>query len=81
VLCFERVEGASGGIYRRVVVFGCRVVVMEQVPRGSKHDNGRGTVLLAVMAVVGALQRGSGAVVVRIEAGTRAGGTGEWWGQ
>jgi hypothetical protein len=39
-----------------------------------------GMVLLAVMAV-GALQRGSGAVVVRMEAGTRAGGTGEWWGQ
>jgi hypothetical protein len=50
---------------------------MEQVPRDSKHDKGRGTVLLAV----GALQRGSGAVVVRMEAGTRAGGTGEWWGQ
>jgi hypothetical protein len=27
------------------------------------------------------LQRGCGAVVVRMEAGTRAGGTGEWWGQ
>jgi hypothetical protein len=40
-----------------------------------------GTVLLAVMAAVGALQRGSGAMVVRMEAGTRVGGTGEWWGQ
>jgi hypothetical protein len=40
-----------------------------------------GLVLLAMMVVVGALQRGSGAVVVRMEAGTRAGGTGEWWGQ
>jgi hypothetical protein len=28
-----------------------------------------------------ALQKGRGAVVVRMEAGTRAGGTGEWWGQ
>ena len=28
-----------------------------------------------------ALQRGRGAVVVCMEAGTRAGGTGEWWGQ
>jgi hypothetical protein len=37
-------------------------------------------VLLAVMAV-GALQRGHGAVVVRMEAGTRAWGTGEWWGR
>jgi hypothetical protein len=35
----------------------------------------RGVVLLAVMAV-GALQRESGAVVVRMEAGTRAGGHG-----
>jgi hypothetical protein len=34
----------------------------------------RGVVLLAVM-VVGALQRGHGAVVVRMEAGTRARGT------
>jgi hypothetical protein len=28
-----------------------------------------------------ALQRGRGAVVVRMEAGMRARGTGEWWGQ
>jgi hypothetical protein len=28
-----------------------------------------------------ALQRGRGAVVVRMEAGTRARGTSEWWGQ
>jgi hypothetical protein len=41
----------------------------------------RGMVLLVVMAAVGALQRGSGAVVVCMEAGTRVGGTGEWWGQ
>jgi hypothetical protein len=51
------------------------------VTRSSKHDNGRGAVLLAAIAAVGALQRESGAVVVRMEAGTRAGGTGEWWGQ
>jgi hypothetical protein len=37
--------------------------------------------VLLVAMVVGALQRGSGAVVVRMEAGTRAGGTSEWWGQ
>jgi hypothetical protein len=29
---------------------------------------------------VGALQRGCVAVVVRMEAGTRAGSMGEWWG-
>jgi hypothetical protein len=40
-----------------------------------------GLVLPAMVVVVGALQRGSGAVVVRMEASTRAGGTGEWWGQ
>jgi hypothetical protein len=39
-----------------------------------------GMVLLVVMAV-GALQRGRGAVIVRLEAGTRAWGTSEWWGQ
>jgi hypothetical protein len=48
-------------------------------------------VLPAMMAAVGALergvgggsalQRGRGAVVVRMEAGTRARGTGGWWGQ
>lgn len=72
-------EGAGGGFYRRVGVLGCGVVVMEHVTRGNRCDGG-GMVLLAVMAV-GALQRGCGAVVVRMEAGTRAGGTGEWWGQ
>jgi hypothetical protein len=41
----------------------------------------RGVVLLAVMAAVGVLQRGSEAMVVRMKAGTRAGGTGEWWGR
>jgi hypothetical protein len=40
-----------------------------------------GLVLPAMMEAVGALQRGAWAVVVRIEAGTRAGGMGEWWGQ
>jgi hypothetical protein len=48
-----------------------------------------GMVLLAVMAAVGVLQRGCGAAVVRCKGewgggwrqGTRAGGTGGWWGQ
>jgi hypothetical protein len=52
-----------GEFYRRavceVVLRGCRVVVMEQVTRGNKCDGG-GMVLLAVMAAVGALQRGHG---------------------
>jgi hypothetical protein len=52
---------------------------------------GEGGLLPATMAVVGALQRGVGggsaakgawaAVLVRMEAGTHAGGTGEWWGR
>jgi hypothetical protein len=29
----------------------------------------------------GCAAKGHGAVVVRMEAGTRAGGTGEWWGR
>ena len=48
--------------------------------------------LPAMMVAVGALQRGvwvavvrckggRGAVVVRMEVGTRARGTGEWWGR
>jgi hypothetical protein len=41
---------------------------MEQVTQGNKCDGG-GMVLLAVMTAVGALQRGHGAVVVRMEAG------------
>jgi hypothetical protein len=65
---------------------------MEQVPHGSRRDKGRGDLMLpATMAAVGALQkgvgggsalqRGCGAMVVHMEAGTRARGTGEWWGQ
>jgi hypothetical protein len=51
------------------------------VLRGSGCDKGKGgLVLLAVMAL-GALQRGHGVVVGRMEAGTHARGTGEWWGQ
>jgi hypothetical protein len=68
----------------------CGVVVMEQVTRGSRRDMGRGHVAgddgggCAAKGGVGGgsvLQRGRGAVVVRMEAGTRARCTGEWWGQ
>jgi hypothetical protein len=41
-----------------VVLGGCGVMVMEQVPQGNKCDGG-GMVLLVVM-VVGALQKGGG---------------------
>jgi hypothetical protein len=53
---------------------------MEQVTRGIRCDKGKVGLLPMTMAV-NALQRGSRAVVVRMEVGTRAGGTGEWWGQ
>jgi hypothetical protein len=36
------VEGAGGGVYRRVGVLGHGVVVMEQVTQGSRCDKGRG---------------------------------------
>jgi hypothetical protein len=53
-----------------VVLGGCGVVVMEQVPRGSRCDGGEGGLVLpAMMAAAGTVQRGVGAVVVRMEAG------------
>jgi hypothetical protein len=54
--------------------------VTEQTTRGSRCDKGKGGLLPAMMAV-GALQKGAWVAVVRMEAGTRARGTGEWWGQ
>jgi hypothetical protein len=78
------IEGAGGGFYRRATL----MVVLGGWSGGDgagatrqqvRHGEG-GLVLLAIMAV-GALQREHGVVVVRMEAGTRAGGTGEWWGQ
>jgi hypothetical protein len=62
-------------------VLGCGVAVMEQVPRGSKHDKRRGDGVAGGDGGGGCAAKGSGAVVVRMEAGTREGGTGEWWGQ
>jgi hypothetical protein len=79
--------------YRRVGVLGCGVVVMEQVPRDSRCDGGEGGPGVAgddggggcatrgVWGDGSAQQRGCEAVVVRMEAGMRAGGTGEWWGR
>jgi hypothetical protein len=55
------VEGAGEGfIGERGVLGGCGVVVMEQVTQGSRCDKGKGGLLPAPMAVVGALQRGVG---------------------
>jgi hypothetical protein len=70
-----------GKFYRRVGVLGCRLVVMEQVTRGSRCDKGRGDGVAGGDGRGGCAARGSGAVVVCMEAGTRAGGMGEWWGQ
>jgi hypothetical protein len=39
--CFALRE-LVGEFYRRALVFGCGVVVMEQVTRGSRCDNGKG---------------------------------------
>jgi hypothetical protein len=41
-------------------VFGCGVVVTEQVTRGSRRDRGEGGLLPTMMVAVGALQRGVG---------------------
>jgi hypothetical protein len=71
---------------------GCGVVVMEQVPHGSRRDKGEGDGVAGddgdggcaakgKWGGGGVLQRGRGAVVVCMEASTRARGTGEWWGQ
>jgi hypothetical protein len=78
------VEGAGGGFIGERGCWGCGVVVMEQVTRGSRCDKGKGTVAgddgdggCAAKGGMGggsALQRGRGA-------GTCARGTGEWWGQ
>jgi hypothetical protein len=44
-------------------------------------DDGDGCAAKGGVGGGSALQRGCGAVVVRMEAGTLAGGMGEWWGQ
>jgi hypothetical protein len=44
-------------------------------------NDGGGCAAKEGMSGGSALQRGRGAVVVRMEAGTRARGTDEWWGQ
>jgi hypothetical protein len=44
-------------------------------------DDGGGCAAKGGMGGGRARKRGRGAMVVRMEAGTRARGTGEWWGQ
>jgi hypothetical protein len=62
------------------VLGGCGVVVMEQVTRGSRCDKGKGNGVVGDNGD-GCAAKGAWAAVVRMEAGTRAGGMGEWWGQ
>jgi hypothetical protein len=50
-------------------------------PGVAGDDSGGGCAAKGAWGGGSALQRGRGAVVVRMEAGTRAGGTDEWWGQ
>jgi hypothetical protein len=50
------------------------VVVMEQVPRGSRRDKGKGGRCCRRRWRRWVRCKGGGAVVVRMEAGTRAGG-------
>ena len=72
------VEGAGGGVYRRVGVLGCGVAVMEQVTRGNKHDKGRG----AGVAGSGCAAKGKWGGGASAHGGGHAcGGTGEWWGR
>jgi hypothetical protein len=82
-LSYVGIEGAGGGFYRRVVcevVLGCGVAVTEQMTRGSRCDgeggsvagcNGDGCAAKGGRGV--AVVRCKGGVVVRMEAGTRAG--------
>jgi hypothetical protein len=48
---------------------GCGVVVMEQVTRGCGCDGGEGGMVLVSVMAMGALERGHGVVIVRMEAG------------
>jgi hypothetical protein len=71
-----------GGIYRRAGVLGCGVVVMEQVPRGSKHDKGRGDGVAGGDGGGGCAAKGKWGGGGAHGGGHACGGcTGEWWGR
>jgi hypothetical protein len=71
----EGAGGEGGGVYKREGVRGCGVGVMEQVPRDSKHDKGRGDGVAGGDGGGGCAAKGVwAAVLVRMEVGTRAGG-------
>jgi hypothetical protein len=84
-LSYVGIEGAGGGVYRRVVgevVLGCGVAVTEQMTRGSRCDegdgvsggNGGGWTAKRGWAAVVRCKGGVGAVVVHMEAGHVCGG-------
>jgi hypothetical protein len=64
--------GGGGGIYRRVVLFGCGMVVMEQVTQGNKCDGGGG---VASGNGGGCAAKGAWVAVVRCKKGGVGGGS------
>jgi hypothetical protein len=88
------VVGAGEGFYRRAGVLGgggvwsgsdgagdTRQQVRQREGGPVACDDVGGCAAKVGVGGGSALQRGRGAVVVRMEAGTRARGMGEWWGQ
>jgi hypothetical protein len=74
------VEGAGGGGYRREGVLGGGGgggVCDGPVDTGHQKPKGEGGWCCRRWCAA----KGKWAVLVRMEAGTHAGGTGEWWGQ
>jgi hypothetical protein len=82
MLQFIGERGCSGGVWSGSDGAGD---TRQQVRQGEggpvAGDDGGGCAAKGGVGGGSALQRGRGAVVVRMEAGTRARGTGEWWGQ
>jgi hypothetical protein len=64
-----------------VGVLGCGVAVMEQVPRSSRGDMGRGAGVASDDGSGGCAAKGGGAVVGGGPRARGGGGTGELWGQ
>jgi hypothetical protein len=79
---FYRQVGVLGGVWSGSDGAGD---TRQQVRQGEggpvAGDDGGGCAAKGGVGGGSALQRGRGAVVVRMEVGTRARGTSEWWGQ
>jgi hypothetical protein len=69
----QRVQQGKGGLVLPAMMEAVGALQRE-VGGGSALQRGCGVVVVRC-------KRGRGAVVVRMEAGTRARGTSEWWGQ